>query len=121
MLNDGIYGLSFTTLDVPGGAGDPAHGEGLAVLRGGEILGFDPHGGLFRGRYRYDAGRHAAMIEVRLAVPPHGVLVTGYRAGPAGAAVDIRGVFVPPRPVSSAVVDVAGMPVAVELRYVGPL
>jgi hypothetical protein len=121
MLDDGIYGLSFTAFDAEGGEGGAERGEGIAVLRGGRILGSDPHGGLFRGCYRLDGGDGAAMIEVRLDVPPHGVLVTGYQAGPAGAALEIRASFAPPRPVSSTVVDVAGVPLAVELRYVGPL
>lgn len=119
MLNDGVYGLSFESR-VPGG-GDTERSDGLAILRGGQILGSDRHGGVFRGHYRYDDAEGCAVIELRLAVPPHGVLVTGLAAGPGGAFVDVAGRFQPPRPMSSAVVDIGGALVAVELRFVGPL
>lgn len=78
-------------------------------------------GSIFRGCCRYDARRGEAVIEVRLALPPHGVLLTGLEAGPDGALIEVAGRFRPPRPVSSAVIDIGGAMVAVELRYVGPL
>jgi len=113
MLDDGIYALSFES--------SAQWGEGLALLRGGQILGSDPHGGVFKGRCRYDAASGEAIVEVRLAVPPRGVLLTGLEAGPAGAFLDVSGRFPPPKPVSTAVVDIAGSPITVELRFVGPL
>jgi hypothetical protein len=120
MLDDGVYGLSF---EIRGAAGSCSsdRGDGLAVLRGGRILGSDRHGGVFRGRYHYDATRGEAVVEVRLAIPPNGVLLTGLEAGPEGSFLDVAGRFPPPRPVSSAVIDLGGAPVAVELRFVGPL
>lgn len=122
MIDDGVYGLSFESPLKRDGAATPAwSGEALAVLRGGVILGSDPHGGVFRGRYRYDPVCGEAVIEVQLAIPPHGVLLTGLEAGSEGAFVDVSGRFRPKRPVSSAVVDIAGAPLAVELRYMGPL
>lgn len=122
MLDDGVYGLNFESQDA-GGPGDGAvqRAEGLAVLRGGRLLGSDRHGSIFRGCCRYDARRGEAVIEVRLALPPHGVLLTGLEAGPDGALIEVAGRFRPPRPVSSAVIDIGGAMVAVELRYVGPL
>jgi hypothetical protein len=120
MLDDGIYGLSFESR-ATGAEQTPCWGEGLAILRGGQILGSDPHGGVFKGSYRYDAARGEAVVEVRLAIPPNGVLLTGYEAGPAGTFVDVAGRFSPAKPVSSAVIDVAGTPMTVELRFVGPL
>lgn len=121
MLDDGIYGVSFAADDgADSGAGD-ARGEGLLVLRGGTVLGSDAFGGVFRGSYHYDDKRGAAVVELQLAVPPNGVLVTGYEAGPEGASLDIRASFAPARPVTSAVIDVAGRPIAVALRYVGAL
>lgn len=121
MLDDGVYGLSFECRDA-GGRDDSFHrGEGLAVLRDGTLLGSDRHGGVFKGRYRYDAVSGEAVVEVRLAIPPHGVLLTGREAGPDGAFIDVAGRFAPPRPLSSAVVDVGGAPIAIELRFVGPL
>lgn len=121
MLDDGIYGVSFAAAEaLDGGSGD-ARGEGLLVLRGGTVLGSDAFGGVFRGSYHYDDRARAAVVELRLAVPPGGVLVTGYEAGPEGASLDIRASFAPARPVTAAVIDVAGRPVAVALRYMGEL
>lgn len=123
MLDDGIYGLRFE----PDGAGADVGrssftgGEALAVLRQGRILGSDPYGGVFRGRCRYDAARGEAIVDVRLAVPPYGVLLTGLQAGADGTFLDISGRFPLPKPVSSAVIDLGGVPVAVALRFVGPL
>jgi hypothetical protein len=118
VAHEGVYGLSFTA---PPQADSGERVEGLAVLRGGRVLGSDPHGGVFTGHYYYDAARGEAVIAVRLAIPPNGVLLTGLDAGPDGLLVDISGRFAPAKPVSSGVVDVAGAPIAVELRYVGPL
>lgn len=120
MLEDGIYGLTFAAL-APDEGGAAQRSEGLAVLRSGRLLGSDRNGGVFRGRCRYDAASGAAVVEVRLAVPPHGALLTGLAAGPEGAFVDVTARIPPPRPVSSAVIDIGGAPVAVELRFVGPL
>lgn len=122
MLDDGVYGLSFESRDA-GSSGEGAvhRGEGLAVLRAGQLLGSDRHGSIFRGCCRYDAARGEAVVEVRLALPPHGVLLTGLEAGPDGALIEIAGRFQPPRPVSSGVIEIGGATVAVELRYVGPL
>ena len=121
MLDDGVYGLSFES-QVPGDDG-PGEGrsDGLAILRGGSILGSDRYGGVFRGHYSYDAATGEADVALRLAVPPHGVLLTGLEAGPDGIFVDVSGRFRPQQPVSSAVVDIAGAVVNVELRFVGPL
>lgn len=121
MLDDGIYGLSFESEPCAGNEPVAGRSDGLAVLRGGLIIGSDPNGGVFKGRYRYDAGRGEAVVEVRLAIPPNGVLLTGLAAGPAGAFIDVCGRFPPPAPVSTATVDVGGAPLKVELRYVGPL
>ena len=121
MLHDGVYGLGFKS---PGPQGhDPAlgQGDGLAILRGGRIVGSDRHGGVFTGSYRYDASRGETRVTVRLAIPPHGVLLTGFAAGPEGAMVDVAGSFKQPAPVSSAVIDIAGAPIVVELRFVGSL
>jgi hypothetical protein len=119
MFDDGIYGLSFESRAVDGSGRD--RGEGLAVLRAGRIVGSDPHGGVFIGSYQYDAARGDDLVTVRISVPPHGVLLTGFEAGPDGAVVEVSARFAEPRPVASAVVDVAGAPVEVELRYVGAL
>lgn len=121
MLDDGVYGLNFESRGAGGRDEGCLRGDGLAVLRGGQILGSDRYGGVFRGCYHYDAVRGEAVIEVQLAIPPHGVLLTGLEAGSEGALIDVAGRFAPPRPLSSAVVDVGGVPMVVELRFVGPL
>lgn len=121
MLEDGVYGLSFASPDADRSDDAPVRSEGLAVVRGGCILGSDRHGGVFRGRCRYDAARGEAIVEVRLAVPPHGVLLTGLAAGPEGAFLDVAARFQPSPPVSSTVIEVGGVTVAVELRFFGPL
>ena len=68
MLDEGVYGLRFDLLPSEGdaGAGLSACGDGLAVLRGGQILGSDRYGGVFKGCYRYDAVRGEALVEVRV-------------------------------------------------------
>lgn len=119
MVNEGVYMVSFAAE-----AAAPERAErveAIAVLRDGRLLGSDPNGGVFTGCYRYDADRGKALVDVELAVPPHGVLVTGLTAGPDGLTLALSGRFDPPRPVSSAVLDVAGEAVAVELRFLGRL
>ena len=54
-------------------------------------------------------------------VPPEGVLVTGFCAGPKGATLDIVGTFERTAAKMVTVVDVCGTPVEVQLTYLGPL
>ncbi len=117
MLDDGVYELSFV------GCGEDAscRSDGFAVLRDGHLLGSDRNGGVFRGHCRYDAVERCAVVEVRLIVPPNGVLLTGHEAGPDGALIDVAGRFPLPKPVSTTVVTVAGAQMEVELRFMGPL
>ena len=120
MLDDGVYGLTFES----GGGAGPAsseRGEALAVLRGGRILGSDANGGVFRGCCRYDAACGEAGFEGRRALPPDRAVPPGLPAGSGRAFLDVSGRFPPPKPVSSAVVDLGGVPVTVQLRFVGPL
>jgi hypothetical protein len=117
MLQDGLYDLSYRS----GEASDVARGYGVASLRGGQILGSDPWGGLFAGSYRYDAERGMSLVHVQLTAPPDGVLITGQEAGPSGSVFDLIAEFKAEGPRSTAVVDVDGSPVAVELSYIGPL
>jgi hypothetical protein len=121
MLDDGVYGLSFALRNADGIGDATLRSEALAVLRQGHILGSDPYGSVFRGECRYDAVRGESIVEVRLAVPPNGVLLTGLEAGPDGAVLAVSGRFPSPKPVSSTVVDLGGVPMVVELRFVGPL
>ncbi len=117
MLAEGVYLLNFESSQ----SSNLEREEGLAVLRDGRIVGSDPNGGIFKGSYRFDAQRAEAVVDVRLAIPPNGVLLTGLRAGPEGAVLDLSGRFPAPAPASSATVNVGGAPLKVELRYMGRL
>jgi transcriptional regulator with XRE-family HTH domain len=117
MLDEGLYGLSYTGEHL----GEVDHGQGLAVLRNGKILGSDRWGGVFAGSYEYDPVSKTNNVHVRLEMPPDATLVTGFASGPDGATLDIVGAFERAAPVSSTVVEIAGVPVAIELTYIGPL
>ena len=117
MLEDGIYGLDYRAQDARGEDG----GRALAILRDGKILGSDPWGGLFTGLYDYDPRHCLNKVRLRFDVPPEGVLVTGFCAGPKGATLDIVGAFERTAPKMVTVVDVSGTPVEVQLTYLGPL
>lgn len=117
MLSDGLYGLTYRTDE----GGEVTRGEGLAVLRAGQILGSDAWGGVFSGSCWHDLDHDVSLMHVRLDVPPFGELMTGMFAGPEGAQLDISAEFGVPAPTASAVVDVGGRPLAVELRYLGPI
>lgn len=117
MLDEGIYGLNYKGENMGELDGESA----LAVLRNGKILGSDRNGGVFMGSYEYDPKRELNKVHVRMQVPPDGVLVTGYSAGPDGAVLDIVGAFERASPVATTVVEVAGRPVEVQLTYLSPL
>ncbi len=117
MLEDGIYRLDYRAQD----AREEDGGQALAVLRDGKILGSDPWGGLFTGLYDYDPRDCLNKVRLRFDVPPEGVLVTGFCAGPKGATLDIVGAFERTAPKMVTVVDVSGTPVEVQLTYLGPL
>jgi transcriptional regulator with XRE-family HTH domain len=117
MLDEGIYGLKYTS----GVNGDAESGNGLAVLRNGKILGSDRLGGVFGGSYEYDPVTKVNRVHVRLEMPPGGTLVTGFSSGPEGATIDVVASIGRAAPVSSAVVEVGGQPLEIELTYLGPL
>ena len=117
MLSDGLYGLSYRAQE----SGEQVLAEGLAVLRAGQILGSDPWGAVFTGSCWHDLDHDVSLLRVRLDVPPFGELVTGHAAGPEGRQLDIEATFSSAEPGASAVVDVAGRPLAVELRFLGPI
>jgi len=117
MLEDGLYGLKYTT--VCEGGSDA--GSALAVLRNGRILGSDPWGGVFVGSCEFDPDAGLDKVRLQFDVPPEGKLITGFSAGPAGAVLDIVAAVEGASPLAATVVEVAGMPVNVELTYLGPL
>ena len=105
-------------------SGDAAAPDGdgaLAVLRNGRILGSDRWGGVFMGSYEYDPVQEVSKVHVRIDVPPEGMLVTGFSAGPAGAMIDIVAEFERATPIVTTMVEVAGHPLEVQLTYIGPL
>lgn len=116
-LDEGIYNLCYRGED----RGLREGGEAFAVLRGGKITGTDRGGTVFSGSYEFDAVRETNRVHVRLTVPPQGLLVTGFAAGPEGAAIDIVGTCERASPVSTLVVDLAGRPIEVRLTYLAPL
>ena len=117
MFDEGIYSLQYTGHH----NGEAETETALAVLRNGKVLGSDHLGGVFSGSYEFDAIRETNKMHVRLRVPPEGMLVTGFSAGPSGATIDIVGSFERAAPVSKAVVQVAGEPIEIQLTYLGAL
>ena len=117
MLEDGIYALRFAASH----DGEAEDGSGLAVLREGKVLGSDPLGAVFTGTYEFDPARQLNKVRLRLDVPADGVLVTGFAAGPAGATLDIVGAFAGTSAETTSFIQIAGAPVGVQIRYLGPL
>ncbi len=117
MLENGIYGLDYRAQH----AREEDAGSALAVLRDGKILGSDPWGGVFTGLYDYDPNDQLNKVRLRFDVPPEGVLVTGFCAGPTGATLDIVGAFERTAHKMATVVEVSGASVEVQLTYLGPL
>ncbi len=117
MLADGIYAVRFSATH----EGEPEHGGGLATLREGKVLGSDPLGAVFTGTYEYDSVRSLNRVRLRLDVPPGGILVTGFAAGPQGATLDVVGAFAATPDDTAAFMQIAGAPLGVQIRYLGPL
>jgi hypothetical protein len=115
MLEDGIYGLYFTTAQASEAA------EALAVLRDGKVLGSDRWGGVFAGSCEFDPADRVNKVRLQFGVPPEGMLVTGFSAGPDGAVLEIAGTVRRRGPKTTTVVEVAGALVKVQLTYLGPL
>ena len=117
MLSDGIYRIEYRSSLATEGPADCA----LAVLRDGEILGSDKHGGLYLGTYEREPATGRERIFLRLEIPPAGVLVTGKTGGTSGGFVDIEAAFEKQVAPYRVIIDVVGRPVAIELVYIGPL
>ena len=117
MLTDGIYRIVYKSRAGMDDDGDCA----LAILRGGQITGSDKHGGVFLGTYECSAATGRDVVQLRLEVPPGGMLVTGLDGGPAGTAIEISATFEPLSRMSKVQVTIAGQPVDIELAFIGPL
>jgi hypothetical protein len=117
MLENGIYGLRFAASH----DGAPEEGSGLAVLRDGQVLGSDPMGAVFTGTYEFDATRNLNKVRLRVDLPADGILVTGFSAGPKGATLDVVGAFASASDEATSFIQIAGAPLGVQIRYLGPL
>lgn len=117
MFDEGLYSLRYAGRDGELTSADDA----LAVLRNGKILGSDRYGGLFTGSYEFDPANETNNMHVRLQIPPDGVLVNGFDAGPEGATIDIVGAFERAAPVSTTTVDIGGRPIDLHLTYLGAI
>lgn len=117
MLKDGLYSLAYHTP-----ADDDAGSDGaLATLRCGRILGSDRWGSVFAGSCEFDPDTRADTIRIRMQIPPGGVLISGYTAGPAGDTLDIVAALEREAPTARTVVELGGERVEVRLTYLGPL
>ncbi|MCH9807111.1 MAG: hypothetical protein K0U74_05205 [Alphaproteobacteria bacterium] len=96
-------------------------GEALAVVRGDEIIGSDPWGGVFEGRIAAGGDAGEMSLRVGFKLPPGGCLVTGLSAGDGGAIVEITGESHAGGFKSVQAIDVGGSRVDVQLRYIGEL
>lgn len=120
MFRNGIYRIDYRNPLDHEAPGDDA----LVVMRDGRMIGSDRYGGVFSG-----AARRSPLpplgpketIGVQMTVPPGGSLVTGHKAGPTGATIDILGRLDPALDHQTATIDVAGHPVELRVSYLGPL
>ncbi len=72
-------------------------------------------------RPNYDSEERLNKVHLCFDVPPEGVLVTRFCAGPTGATLDIVGTLEQTAPKMATVVNVSGASVEVQLTYLGPL
>ena len=117
MLADGIYRIFYQAQSDGGSDRNCA----LAIFRDGQITGSDKHGGVYLGTYEPEPESGRDRVNLRLVVPPGGVLVTGFSGGTDGIAVDIAATLDAASGIAKTVVEVAGQPVDIELTYIGPL
>jgi hypothetical protein len=115
MLKDGIYELHYRNAKAP----DSAQETLLLALRDGNVLGSDRWGGVFLGRCVLDVASKKHKVNVRLQVPPGGVLITDAQPQAEGYTVDIALEIDGAHARAEGVVDVAGAPVWFELVYMG--
>ncbi len=117
MLDEGIYELDYK---IPGSEQLPGE-SALCVLRSGKILGSDRWGGVFQGSYDFDTARKTNMLHVRLKVPPEGELVNGFSGGSEGTHVDVSTAVGRAVPVAKTIVEVAGAPIELQIKFLGPI
>jgi len=113
MLDEGFYRISY--------GGVHGLGCGCLIVKNGSITGADEGGGLYDGVYRFDKDENVNVMEMILSMDPNSDPVTGVLAGQQGARIMMRAEFEKPSPIANFSVDVAGKPVAAELRFVRSL
>ncbi|MEQ1695079.1 MAG: hypothetical protein ABL901_04485 [Hyphomicrobiaceae bacterium] len=119
MLRDGLYELYYRSEAEPDGGYESL----LLALRNGNVLGSDRWGGVFTGRCDFDRATHEHRINVRLLVPPGGMLVTDASPRLLGDQIDVTLTLGRSRDISRScgLVDVGGQQVRVELQFKGPV
>lgn len=116
-IEDGLYAISYSSSC----DGETFSGTALAVMRDGEILGSDRAGGLFTGSYQLDGDDESCKVRLRIDIPPEGMLVNGFKAGPQGCICDVSGSFTERAPDHITVVDIGDGPIEIGLTYIGPV
>lgn len=116
MFRNGIYKISYGLPSDEAGLEENA----IAVLRAGRLIGSDRHGAVFTGEPMCCTGP-LETIRIQLTLPPGAELVTGYKAGPLGSILNLRGQFDPALNVQTAMIEVAGQKIEVNVAYLGPV
>ncbi len=116
MFRNGIYKIAYYSPGQQEFAADHA----LAVMRDGRFIGSDPLGGFYTGSSACGPS-YLDVMTIELTMPPGGELVTGLIAGPSGATIKVRAELDASLNTQCAIVDVAGMPVHLQVTYLGPI
>lgn len=117
MFRDGIYRIAYSSGLQPERADD----EALVIVRDGQIIGSDPHGGVYLGTISEGNPTEAMQLRMRAEIPPEGVLVTGFTASAEGASLAVSGTLDPEAENQRTTVNIGGESVAIEVTYLGPL
>ena len=114
MLKDGLYELFYRAVASPEGD----YLSMMMVLRAGRILAADPYGGVCLGKCSFDRANRIYHLDVRLHVPAGAMLVTEDMPLPHGRDIMIRAGFDDTE--NTSLIDVAGHPVEVTLKFKSP-
>lgn len=116
MLKDGVYELFYRAASSPEGSYESM----LMVLRGGNVLAADPWGGVASGRCELDPVSLTYRINVRMHVPPGGMLVTDDAPRNEGDEIEIVG-EIDAAGEGTMAIDIGGRTVSIALKYQGPV
>lgn len=119
IVPNGIYALSFRAAPKHSqDAGETAFG--LAIVRNGRLFGSDRGGCVISGQLMASPQEMCAF-DGSICAPAHGELITGSVTGPSDLTIAVHAVAIDDAKVLRFRADVAGQPVHVTARYVGPL